>query len=864
MLRHLVNHALQNVWCSPRQDNLHILQLHRVTAKYGALGVVRLMGREISLPNTSKRFHVFQIGQLSPAYLGLLAIKPNWIPERWTTFAAAINANSVQVDIYSETGIMFPRFRSYYMLTSDRNLIVAIEIMQKIPVDLDTTVPFIRFYKNAILSTVAGSATGEHLFHQGQVLTSSTDIVNITNKVNSYKAKDGYVSCWVNGVSVDKLDSFNMKINDIVEFVYDSTVYKVVTLNATAHPVFMSELDSMLKYIIHYAKDDENIIHFHDDVDVEIAYISAPGRFKGRLYNKNVYSSMRMLTHRDYSIPVDNVIRLIQDIQAKDRFAPRSIADFKIIFKIKEANRNRPLIYDSSRIFELYKLTDAKILRAMEGLDSTVDEWKAVNLEQSPYIRLMDLPYDKITFKQVQEAYGYNGVVSVLANNPEKTFVNSGRVQANIPMGYRINSTGYEYDADGLYLANSYIDENDDYYAVNGNAKKVEFIVGKALTHNDDIFGTDYIDLPRFDYRVYMAYNNDGVIDHSSWKDVTGTNHYTVENGQLKWQYLEVGHILCIRNDNSFYARDFNVKEEFGLLRIRLTELRNEQETDIRILRGDVDVFLNGRTLIPGLDYEIKLPYLYINNTKYLNRPVIGSVQKVHVRMTGFCNKDLTVNDLDEVGFIRHGLISDDSRFNLRDDRVLKITVDGKYVDKSSVEFAEDSRAVSVMDPRNGLPYQLRDRVIPVRDLIDDNSYDFKEKSLVIDKKVSDYLTEFTEPVDRGIVSAIGEKYIVSSPFLSRVLYRLSSNQISDNAISEGIGDMWILDQLQPDLHLLEADPITEENALPAENVTVAPHRYNNPITLSILKYRFLNRVVQLYCKTQLELSQFILINREL
>lgn len=94
MLRHLVNHALQNVWCSPRQDNLHILQLHKLTAKYGVLTDVKVMGRDIPLPNTKNRFHVYQIGQISPQYLGALAIKPTWLSERWTSFSTAINANN--------------------------------------------------------------------------------------------------------------------------------------------------------------------------------------------------------------------------------------------------------------------------------------------------------------------------------------------------------------------------------------------------------------------------------------------------------------------------------------------------------------------------------------------------------------------------------------------------------------------------------------------------------------------------------------------------------------------------------------------------------------------------------------------------
>lgn len=864
MLRHLVNKALQDVWCSPRQDNLHILQLHKLTATYGALGVVSLAGRDVNLPDTSKRYHVYQIGQLSPAYLGLLAIKPSWLPERWTTFSKAINTNNVQVDIYTETGVMFPRFKSHYMLTSSRTLIVAIEISPKIPANLDDEIPFIRFYKNAIFSTVAGSATGEHLLHYGEVITSGADIIRIANQIASYKNKNGSISCWVNGVTIDAIDSFNVKINDIVEFLYDSTMFRIVTLAATDNKVFVSKLDKTLKYILHYKKDKDSNIYYQDDVDIEVVYVASGNRFRGRYYNKNVYSCMRMLTHRDYSIPVDNVMRIITDIQRRDPTAPKELSSYRIRLKIKTANRLRPLIYDANRIFELYKLPEDKLLRAMEGLDSTLEEWKATNLESSPYVRLMDTPIDNITMKEVQEAYGYNGAATVLANNPTATYTNSSRLMAKVPMGYRINSAGYEYDKDGLYLANSYNNVNDDYYAVDPKAKSIEYIVGKPLPHNKDIFGSDDLPIPRFDYRVYMTYIKDGKIDDAKWRDVTSTPHYDVVNGKLKWNNLEVDHILCLRDDTTFYARDYKVKEEFGMFRVRLLEFINGVDVDMKILRGDIDVFLNGSSLIHGLDYEIKLPYLYINNTKYLKRPLKDTTQNVHVRMAGFCEKDLKPAIADEIGFIRHGLLSENDRFNLRDDRVIRLIVDGKYLSKSSVIFAEDSSAISVINAKNGLPYQVKDFIIPIRDLVDENSYSYKAKAEVMDKKVSDYLTEHMPAVDRGILSAIGTRYNVSSPFLSRIVYRLLSDQIKDNDIAAAAGDMWIVATVEEDKYLLDSDPISEDKLLPTENVAVTPHRYNNLITLSILKYRFLNRVIQLYSKAPIELSQFVLINKEL
>ena len=867
MLRHLVNHAIQNVWCSPRQDNLHILQLHKLTAKYGVLTDVKVNGRDIPLPNTKTRFHVYQIGQISPQFLGALAVKPTWLSERWTSFSTAINANNTQIDIYSEKGIMLPRFRTYYMMTKDRNLIVAVEINKKLTgIDLDYDDVFIRFYKNAFFRATEGLNNTEKLFHVGDIPSTSAKLTSLVTLHNQYKALDGYVTCYVNGYVVDAINAYNAKVGDVVEFLYDSTIYKVLTMDIATLPVFNSTLDTCLKYIIHHTSLGEEFINYQDDIDIDVIYTRVNDRFRGTYYHRNIVMSHRMITHRDYALPVDHVRRSMDYIKELIATAPRTLEGYKLRIKVKETNANRPLIFDNNRIFELYKLPDNEIIDAMTGTNSVVDNWKASNLENSMYTAIMGMKVDDISVEEVQKAYGYNSVTKITADSPIRTDFVSSRQQAELPIAYRINSEVYEYDENGLYLGHKYVAENEIYYADSNACKMIEPIVGKALPNNGDVFGSDNLPIPSYDYRVYKTYQYGGLVNNQGWEDITGdASLYEIVDGVLKWKGPENdNHWLAVRSEIFFYARDYEVTPINGVISFKLTELINGVEQEMAIPRGEIDVFINGRSAIHNLDAVVGFPNVYINNVNYLNRPLNSTVQKIHVRMTGFCKKDLSFEPVDDFGFVRHGALSDNGIFNIRDDKVLRITLDGKMVHRDQLLFDETSPNRDVINALNGKPYQIKDYVIPIRDLVDENTYSYRNKSLVIDKAISNYLTLKLPSADKGPISAIATRYRVVSPFLSRVIYKLANGNISDTAIASSSGDSWIMSVLADDEYLLEADPIRDENRYSDDNVIVVPHYYNSFVSLSVFKFRFLKRVVQLYSQADIDLTQFVLVNKEL
>ena len=98
MLNVLVDHAIDNVWCTPEQDNQVILKLARLTPVGGVFNRYKLHWDYIPLPEKNINYHVFQIGQIHPLLLNLLEKR-----EEWVSLAQACNGKNTILDIYTNT-----------------------------------------------------------------------------------------------------------------------------------------------------------------------------------------------------------------------------------------------------------------------------------------------------------------------------------------------------------------------------------------------------------------------------------------------------------------------------------------------------------------------------------------------------------------------------------------------------------------------------------------------------------------------------------------------------------------------------------------------------------------------------------------
>lgn len=857
MYDYLKDHALKAVWSTPDQDNQVIIKPARLTAPGGVTRRFRVVWRNIVLPDTTSRWHIYQIGQIHPLIIGLLQKSDNWV-----SFATACNEKKMICDLYTDSGVQYPRFNSFYMYNGDRDLIVAVRANSKLQIDFDEDNFYIRLYTNAYFNTLRSDMSVDIVRVEGQSVRSVDEILTIQNRYNEFSNKIGHVYCFVNGFKVNAIDLSNVAVNDTVEFVYDSSILKIIDFKVDDLRTFESTLDVKRKYLLHYDGVDPGSIEYRDDIDVFVLDPLPNGRHRGVFYHKNAPDSLRMVTHRDYSVAVAYVVGYTSGLQTKS--GPSRIIDPQELYlrlHIRKSGYLRPLVYENNRIHELYKMSDIDVRRAMLGLDSVVNNWRAEVLENSDYTKIMDSRCADITNEMVQNAYGYNSISTIIGYTPQKPYSFSNRQVIDVPYGIQLASTAYEYDADGLMIGWYVHSVGSTYACRNNQTKLVEIISGIG----DKLLGDKYaVDLIPVDieqsFRVYYnRLNSFGV--PSDWVDVTDTDKYAIYNGILKRSDNKSEGQFLVRTEARFLAYDLQLSMSKGELRFNITHTRNingiPTNARLDVPLGKIDVFLNKKSLIRDLDYFVQYPVVTIVNKEYLDDPV-NKLQSIHVRHMGYCDQTLKLEKPADVGFISHGKLSKNTKFDIRDDKVLRIVVDGALYDRSELMYAENSSSVSTFDARNGQPYYIDDIVVPLKWLTAEPTFKVRARSQAIDIVVSDYLSlKKPEPVINE-PSAITNRYAIFSPFICKIIYDLVSG-VFDKDLIQGSYQLSDIPMLCEDyLDLLSSDPTQQLRAVDSNYVIIHPHNLNTVISVDIYSYRFLEKVVKYYTNDLINLSPFL------
>lgn len=865
MFHFLVDHAIKNVWCSPNQDNQLIFSPKRISPVSGSLNFATVIGNSLELPVKKIPVHLFQVGQLDPYSIGLLQQTDDWRKQKWFKFSDAVNAANIDISIYDSNGIMLPNTECYYIFLDERALIFAVPNQPKIPIDLETEQIYFRFYRNNFFKT--SSLIKKSLKCGAFKPTTVNQILDMETALASLVGTEGQLRLYLNGILIDDAVLGNVKINDTVEWVFDSSVKKIIEWKLSDLHQFRSELDNTYKYLLHYQGLDFNTIDYQDDIDFYIIF-KQKGKFnKGAYFNRNLLHSQRMVTHRDYSINTENVITIRDNLATALKIITPVSSEVFVRAIVREGGKTRPLVYENQRIFELYKLNEENRLQSLIGINSTVPEWNCAKLENSPYVKLMGVPISNLTLDLVQDAYGYNACSVLLGNSPIKTEIYSGFKIAKLPFGLQKNSTIYEFDKDGYLLGFFQNVDDNSYEASSLDCCLIEGVVGLPSITTDSIYGQDAIPMPitGTGYRVYKCYKHNG-LPNNLWVDITGSEEYNIINGKLKWTAGGSNHWLMVRSDKNILAYDYEIIQADGLLGFSLMENTTgnpvDEMTPLNIPLGQLDIWLNKRKLIQGLDFFVKFPQVYITNKTFLLQPVITATQKLHIRMMGFPSRELEMIPIEDTGWILNASLSNNSYYDLHDDKVLQINVGGSIKHKDDILFAESKPSDSVINNLNGLPYQIKDIVIPMRNFATKDAYELRNKSRIIDKRISDYMTIKFGKMESVAVSAITARYPVVSPFISCVINLLTKNSLrfpSDRLYD----NVEVIEICKPYIDLLNWDPLKDEYTPDTNFSFIIPHANETPFTLDFLSYRFLKQVLEIYGQDKIKISDYINITKE-
>lgn len=858
---YLVDNATRNVWCAPAQEKQDYFQLARLTPSGGVLNSYQVMWQQVAMPTPTDIYHLYQIGQVHPKMLGLFPKASTW-----QTISSSMNATNSIVDIYTENGMQLPRFQSYYMVTKDKAIIVAVKVQSTIRnVNLDTDALFMRVYSNQYFNSTRSSLSNQRHYIQtaGVVPAVSDDILTIQNTIADL-ANQGYgaVYAFVNGYKVNQINVLTVKLGDVVEYVYDSSIYKVVDFQFENLPTFNSTLDNKYKFLLHYQGSSDNVIDFQGDVDVFITYATGNGVTKGVYYHHNQKDAIRNVTHRDYSIPTAYVAGFVAD-------QPTWVDSSKVTVRlhIRYGGFARPLVYENNRIMDLYTLPDQAIMSAMVGVNSTLVNWQAATLEASEYVQLMGADQASITRQDVEDAYGYNAVANLVGQTPLVPVLMSGQLIVTLPYNLQSNSTAWEYDGNGTLLGFYAHTSGGVYTCHNSNCKLVEVLAGSAGQLLDDTYGQATQTLnPAYDYRMYICPINQSTgVPTYVWQDVTASSMYTVLNNTLQWSIDLTQWYTCVRSNKTMLAYTLSIEPTEGALTFQLQQqgIRNFilQLFAMQIPMGQLDIFLNGRTLVPNLGYVMNFPMVSINDIDALYYPQTNQ-QTITIRWQGFCNTDLSVPTVDtQTGFVQFGLLANTNQYTILDDEVLRISVGGGVYPMSALHFPENSAQILTPVPANGKPYMIQKVVVPMMGVTNEDTYSYRAKSQVIDQAITDYMTLYYPLPEASGPDIISNRYEIFSPFLCKIIYDLVNGTIDQTPLKSFYNDAAVRAICQPYEYLLAFDPTQTANQPDSRFVVIRPHNLNVPISLNMYCFNFLNRVMGLYTNGLVSLTGLVTIS---
>ena len=847
----LQRHAYNNVWCTPNQDNQMKYTPARISPLNGYWYEFYHMWRKVQLPTKLDRYHIYQIGGIHPMLLGLEKKQGQWV-----SIPDVMVSQMLIADIYTGSGFQIPRCLVYYLYTEDRNLLMAVRNPDTPLVgwDWDKDTMHFRLYSNAYFQSVRSKNTQQYINCFSKRLMDRAAVATYLTQVQNMPFSQGVKYYYINGRFSNVASLSTIDNGDYVDCIYDSSIKRVVDFPISSLKEFNSTLDSLRKYLLHYSGTG-NSIDYQDDIDFFL-WRTADNRNRGTYIHKLDERTIRMVTHRDYAIPLTKIEAII----AASPFI-KSGEKLYIRMHVRNSGYDRPLVHEVNRIHELYKLSDAQIPQAMLGINSTVTEWRAEVLEAAMYTQIMRANANTISRKMVQDAYGYHAISRIIADTPVKTYRFSNQTLAKVPMGLQARATCYEYDSSGALLGWAPHSNGDTYACVHPNAAVVEMLYGfgsKELDIRDEVLAGD-LEIAN-NYRFYWCDKAFGLPDNN-WQHASD-GIVKVTDVDFQWVANAMRYTRVISNKNHLLY-EFDYQAGDGLIVFNLVRGKNGSDVPLEHPLGELDVFLNRKSLIEGLDYIVDFPRVYIINKTHLVNGGAGP-QNVVVRFKGFCTQDFQHRQLEETGFIVHDTVSYNFAYNVRDDHVVRVNIGGSLYHRDDVKFAEGGVVPKPIAQNNGKPYGIRNIVVPMNNYIvgeqgvTDVTYKLLSQAEEADKRIGEYLTEYRPQPKPEALSFIPAKYPIISPFFTKIICDLRDGILWNERFTEHYGNAFVEELCKSYEHLLEVDPIGAEDRYDERYVVIHPHPYANYVGIGVYQHKFLRFVQSIYGQGKVDITNHV------
>lgn len=839
----------------------------------------------------------------------------------WRPLSGICMINNLYIELFLDSGLQFPRTNSYIRYTHDNNVLLAVKIIQGYgdvvgENVLDDDYLYVRFYSNAYFGSQRWQAAFQERFDSFNSLpvlqrdvrqqewlrskpitiygTHATDQNNYTGwrqqalAIESLFGNVGRGTWYENGFVINKPGGWtNDRLGKFYEFVWDASIKEKYHVNITDLPSFISTLDGSEEKFLIVRDATYTTIDFYDDVDVFLARNLTDTNYKGVLVHRIAEDTVRMVTHNAYSVNEGHL-----DSHVVQNPFMNALADCRLILNVRHSGFERGLVHQHNRIEELYKLPYSNIVGGMVGVNATIPEWTAAELEASAYNEIVRSYSEDITNEMIEDAYGYNALTRLFADPFQFPLIQEITRYAPIPHALNIrhpvsnlaHRTIFSYDVDGAFM--KYQNNSGDYDQVPvtaiGAVQPALFeILHTHCTNSDGTRFPNYNsgtnsftetvvathDLKYHGFRCYVCPIVAGV-PNEQWYDVTDNinNYYTYsEPGgmpTLTWNsaLLSVASLYpCVKIGNQILLYDVPLNDVIypGIIRFSVNAYVRWLGVNITRVQsvppGVIDIFMDDECLTEGIDYYVDWPQIVVVR-KPKRTPAEGL--KVLARCYGFCNPDTMQHyPPREIGFVKGGLLSVDDEYDVRNDRNIRIIVAGKVKHRSQVRFAEDATGPLTTD---GRPFSITDVIVPVEHFTSKTTYEYRQASLELDDTVQNYLNIHLEEETPVFPAVINQKWDVVSPFASALIHALLEGYLDNGELDTNYNNLDVAGWVAPYTYLLPFDPC--QVGVNEDYVLIRPHQYDTTITLTYPQYRFIEYLNVHYLNTKLDLTPFITV----
>lgn len=907
MYNAIVDHAIDNVWCAPLQDYEHTIMPARLSPAGGWLRYANVIwNRQLPLPHaedkrSTKRYHVYQIGKYPDFLLGV----PD-LPDRWINLNEIMEKTDCFVSCFIDSGITIKASESWLrLLKPNNNIVLAVQLDHDYslgdvwvedavtgvttlePARLDYKQLFIRFYTNARLKTLVQRNGVRHPDAQvegfSKLCTSVSDVnVFIESTYDADRPTYGWMR--VDGYMVNRewlrANPFTAVGKTLYAY-HDDTIIGKYWFKLNDLKSFRSIKDPNIdKYIMFYGRELTNLI-YHNDVEYFMG-IRRGEQYKGVYVPRFEDYTVTNITHAMHALDTNVVADIIEN---NPDFLAGHEDEIWIRAIVRQGGMVRGLTYESNRIDALYQMNDTQILQALQDRNSVMPEWRAENLENSWYNKLMSAPtLHDITPDLVMKAYGYNAMTKYMQPN-----INIG---TDIPKPYKgtlfslsnalsrpnndadlympLDFTGY--DANGIYLdhlrrlfpadGQVYLTPIDDVYV-----RKAEIYVNNFRQNGTfrltDTYGDviESLDLARFGFGCYVCPLVNGE-PNFNWTDVTESDFFVYDpgNGQsipkITWDKVGLASaglfgMVRINNESAYLVGKLSsiTETDRGYSKITVLPQDNGFKT---MIAGQIDIWVDGEHLFQDLDYFLDWPEIYIC------KQIIKRDSSFTARISGLPHPKTKTNwkPLD-FGFVKDGVLSVGKPYFARHDKNLQINAGGRIYAQKEVQFAEDPiKGPLVTD---GIPYATTDYVTPIEFYTGHSTLVEKMKALDIDERVDQYLgLRVTKATAQHPVVARGMRWNVVSMFFNELLCNLKEGWLTED-LKKPYDNVQVSNWVAPYQYLLKMD-IIYSNFFDPEYVSPVAHSNEFAVEVTSDQMTFLRYVNDNYLESKVELEKYLYV----